>query len=165
MPNHRTRQLVKQLLTGRRAVLPLLLAVAPLVSAAPTGIANIDPLAFGMFAAGSGGSVLVSPAGMRSPAGGVVLLSPGSGSAARFDVSGDANQVYAIALPANGSVSLSRDGANVMPLTDFTSSPAGSGLLNPLGRQRISVGARLNVSSQQPSGNYQGSFVIHVDYN
>ena len=133
--------------------------------AAPISISNTEPLAFGKFAAGSGGSVLVNTSGARSATGGVVLLSSSAGAAARFEVAGDANLTYAITLPANGSASLANGSGQNMSLTDFASSPASTGLLNALGRQTLSVGARLNVGASQPTGSYSGSFVIYVDYN
>jgi len=143
----------------------LSLVSAPLVSAAPITISNTEPLAFGKFAAGTGGSVLVSTSGARSATGGVVLLSSDPGASARFEVAGDANLTYAITLPANGSASLSNGGGQSMSLTDFASSPASTGLLSALGRQTVSVGARLNVGPNQQSGSYSGSFIVYVDYN
>lgn len=144
----------------------LLLSVCvPLVAAAPITISNTEPLAFGKFAAGTGGSVLVGTTGARSATGGVVLLSSGSGAAARFTVSGDADLTYAITLPANGTASLSNGSGQSMSLSDFTSNPASAGLLGALGQQPLSVGARLNVGAGQPSGSYSGSFIVYVDYN
>jgi hypothetical protein len=149
----------------RRCLVLWLLAVAAPVSAAPIAITNTESLAFGKFAAGAGGSVVVATAGTRSATGGVVLLSSGPGAAARFDVSGDASLTYAITLPADGTISLSNGSGQSMSLTDFTSTPASPGLLDSLGRQTISVGARLNVGASQPSGNYSGNFIVYVDYN
>jgi hypothetical protein len=135
------------------------------ICAAPVSISNTEALAFGKFAAGAGGSIAVSTSGARSASGGVVLLSSSPGAAARFEVSGDANLTYAISLPANGVASLSNGSGQNMSLSDFSSAPASAGLLNALGRQTVSVGARLNVGANQPSGNYSGTFEIYVDYN
>ena len=132
--------------------------------AADLAIVNTEPLSFGKFAAGSGGSVLVLPSGARSAAGGVALLSSGAGSPARFEVSGDPSAVYAITVPANGTVTLTSSGGQTMPLSDFSVSPP-TGQLNASGRQSVAVGARLTVNPLQPSGNYSGSFVVYVDYN
>jgi hypothetical protein len=133
--------------------------------AAPISISNTEPLAFGKFAAGAGGSVVVSTSGARSVSGGVVLLSSNPGAAARFEVTGDTNLTYAISLPANGVANLANGSGQSMSLSDFSSAPASSGLLNGSGRQTVAVGARLNVGANQPSGNYSGSFEIYVDYN
>lgn len=141
------------------------LAAASLVLAADLSIGSAQPMSFGKFAAGSGGSVLIAPNGARSAAGGVALLSSDPGAPARFELMGDPNTTYALTLPANGTVSLTSGSGHSMPLTDFSVSPAASGQLNALGRQSLSVGARLNVSPQQPSGSYGGDFVVYVDYN
>lgn len=130
----------------------------------PITIVNTQALAFGSFAAGSGGSVTVSAAGVRSAGGGVVLLSAGAGSGASFSVTGDPNLTYAITLPANGVAALS-SGANSMALTAFTSSPASTGVLSAGGSQTLSVGATLGVGGNQAAGNYSGSFNVIVNYN
>lgn len=140
--------------------------MASAAAAAPLAISNSEGLSFGRFAAGSGGSVVIAFSGARSATGGAVLISSGPGTAARFEVSGDPNLTYSVTLPANGTASLSRAGANAMPLTNFSSSlGASSGLLNALGRQTLTVGASLSVGAGQPSGSYSGSFTVYVDYN
>lgn len=130
----------------------------------PIAIVNTQALAFGSFAAGSGGSVTVSAGGARSAGGGVVLLSAGAGSVASFSVTGDPNLTYAITLPANGVAALS-SGGNSMALTAFTSNPATTGVLSAGGSQTLSVGATLGVSSNQAAGSYSGSFNVIVNYN
>lgn len=140
-------------------------AVAPACWAVnPIAIVNTQALAFGSFAAGSGGSVTVSAGGARSAGGGVVLLSAGAGAVASFSVTGDPNLTYAITLPANGVAALT-SGANSMALTAFTSSPTSTGVLSAGGSQTLSVGATLGVSSNQAAGNYSGSFNVIVNYN
>lgn len=140
--------------------------LAPACWAAIT-IVNTQALAFGSFSAGSGGGVTVSPGGMRSAGGGVVLLSSGAGTAAQFSVTGDPSVTYSITLPANGGVSLT-SGANSMALNNFTSTPSAStpstGLLSAGGSQTLSVGATLSVGSNQASGSYSGSFDVTVNY-
>lgn len=138
-------------------------AVAPVSWAALIGISNTQALAFGTFAAGSGGgSVTVSAGGVRTPSGGVVLVSSGAGAAATFTVSGDP-VTYAINLPGDGTVTLT-SGANSMAVGTFTSSPSGTGTLAS-GSQTLSVGATLSVGSNQAAGVYTGSFDVTVDYN
>ncbi|MCG2659764.1 MAG: DUF4402 domain-containing protein [Kiritimatiellae bacterium] len=128
-------------------------------------ISNTQALAFGKFVAGSGGSVIVSAAGVRSASGGVVLVPSGGGSVAQFAVSGDPNLTYAITLPADGTVSLA-NGANTMALNAFTSNPSGAGgVLGGAGTQTLSVGATLAVGSNQAVGSYSGSFDVTVNYN
>lgn len=138
--------------------------VTPACWAATIVIVNTQALAFGSFAAGSGGSVTVSAGGMRSAGGGVALLSAGAGTAAQFAVSGDANLTYAISLPGNGVVSLT-SGSNSMTLNNFTSSPNLTGALSVGGSQTLAVGATLSVGSNQASGSYSGTFDVTVNYN
>jgi hypothetical protein len=129
----------------------------------PIAITNTQPLAFGKFAAGSGGSVTVSAAGVRSAGSGVVLVSSVS-SAAQFSVSGDPNLTYSITLPANGAVVLS-SGANTMALSNFSSSPSPAGQLSAGGTQTLTVGATLTVGTTQATGSYSGSYDVIVNYN
>ena len=133
------------------------------LDAAPIAIANTQPLAFGRFVAATG-SVTISPIGVRSASGGIVLLQTGPGQAAQFIVSGDANATYAVTLPADGTVSITNGGYS-MAINAFTSSPSSAGVLSGSGSQTLSVGARLDVVSGQPTGAYSGSFIVVVDYN
>lgn len=128
-------------------------------------ISNTQALAFGKFAAGSGGSVTVSPSGARSATGGAVLLSSSSGSAAQFTVSGDANFTYSISLPANGTVSLTNGGGQAISLNNFSSTPDAAGQLSAVGSQTLSIGATLNVGNNQAAGAYSGSFDVMVSYD
>lgn len=127
-------------------------------------IVNTQGLAFGSFAAGSGGTVMVSPAGTCTAGGDVVLLSLEACTTAEFTVSGDPNATYTIDLPADGTSSLSGPGTD-MAVTLFTSNPATIGMIGAGGTQVLSVGATLNVNSNQPAGAYSGSFSVIVNYN
>lgn len=146
----------------------LLIALACAVSlgwAGPIAIgSSTQSLAFGSLVAGSGGSITVSPASVRSASGGVVLVPSGPGAAAQFSVTGDPSATYAISLPANGVVSLT-SGANSIAVNTFTSSPNLTGTLSIGGSQTLYVGATLDVGSNQPSGSYSGSFSVTVNYN
>jgi hypothetical protein len=133
-------------------------------AATPITVVNNAPLSFGKFVAGTGGSVSISPNGARSSAGGVALIASGVGSAARFTVSGDL-VTYSIVLPANGTVSLTAPSGQLMPVSNFTSSPSGSGMMSGAGNQIVTVGATLTVGSQQAPASYTGTFDIRVDYN
>lgn len=128
-------------------------------------ISNLQSLAFGKFAAGSGGTVTVSPAGARTATAGVVLLSSDGGAAASFRVSGDAGLSYDIVLPPDGAVVLDNGAGQSMAVDGFTSSPADFGQLDLSGVQTVSVGATLTVATGQAAGNYSGSFNVTVDYN
>jgi hypothetical protein len=151
--------------------LPLLFALAcaamiPAVGRAVTAVAisNTEDLAFGKFAAGSGGTVAISATGVRSASGGVILVTSATGAAAKFTVSGDPNLTYSISLPADGTIMLT-SGAQTMALKAFSSSPSGIGQLSAGGTQTLSVGATLTVGGSQTTGSYSGAFDVTVDYN
>lgn len=144
----------------------VLLFAAPVLAAVTAiTVANTQPLAFGSFAAGTGGSITMSPSGARSASGGIVLISSAVGSAAQFTVSGDPDLTYSITLPANGTADLKNSSGQSMGLTNFTSNPSGIGQLSATGKQTVSVGATLNVGAQQAPGAYTGVFDVTVDYN
>jgi len=127
---------------------------------------NTRGLDFGRFVAASGGTITVSPLGLRSRTGGVVLLnSPGAGQAG-FTVSkisnGESNEAVIISVPANGSVQLS-SGANSMAVNNFVNDPASIASV-PAGGTVLSVGATLSVAPNQPAGTYSGSFSLTVNF-
>lgn len=135
-------------------------------AASPLLIGSTQPLAFGRFAAGPGGTVTVSPSGVRNSSGGVVLVTTGSGSVAQFTISGDPSAGYSISLPADGTVQLANGAGQGMAVNGFSSSPPTAGQLSPVGgTQTIAVGATLSVGANQPPGSYSTSFSVSVDYN
>ncbi|HLO68807.1 MAG TPA: DUF4402 domain-containing protein [Holophaga sp.] len=119
---------------------------------------------FGVVAAGTtSGTVTLSAAGARTNAGGATPLSGGTVAAAAFAADGQANQTYAITLPAS-SVTLT-SGSDTMTLTGFTSSIGATGTLSSGGTQSFSVGSTLNVGANQAAGTYTGNFSVMVAYN
>jgi hypothetical protein len=131
----------------------------------PIGISKNSDLIFGKFAAGNGGTVAVSPGGVRSKTGGVTLLTAASGLAASFNITGSDNASYGITLPSNGTIQIPREGgAETMAIKDFQSQPANAGTLNGSGNQ-ITVNASLTAVNNQMVGSYAGSFAVIVDYN
>lgn len=138
-------------------------ANASAVVVAPISITNTGDISFGKFAAGTGGTVVMSPAGSRSKSGGVVLLTGSAGYAAHFSVTGDSGATYAITLPSSATVTHT-DGETTMDIGTFTSSPSSPGTLTS-GTQNLLVGATLTVASSQLAGVYAGSFSVSVEYN
>ena len=133
---------------------------------AEIAISNTSGLAFGKFAAGSGGSITVDTNGARTRSGGVVLLSSGAGAAAAFNIgdpdAGNLTKTYIITLPANDTVTLA-SGSNSMAVNNFISNPSGSAIMSA-GTQTLTVGATLSVGADQPVGNYSGNFSVTVNY-
>ncbi len=145
------------------AVLALFVIPAPDARAQQVGLSNIRGLDFGRFVAGSGGTVVLTPGGLRSRTGAVVLLhSPNAGQAG-FNVNrvNDDKTAVGISMPPNGSIRLN-SGANSMAVDSFVSSPASTmSIQTP---QVLSVGATLTVAPNQAPGNYSGTFSVTVNY-
>ncbi|KQW02880.1 hypothetical protein ASC87_00560 [Rhizobacter sp. Root1221] len=131
---------------------------------APIAISNTAGLVFGKFSAGSGGTVVMSTASVRSKSGGVVLLTGTAGSAAAFDVTGDAAATYAITLPGSATVTHT-DTLTTMSLGTFVSNPSATGTLSGGGAQTVNVGATLTVANAQLAGSYSGTYSVSVEYN
>lgn len=132
---------------------------------AAIGITNTQALAFGKFAAGTGGSVIVSTSGARSATGSVILLTSVAGAAAQFNITGDPSLTYAITLPANDTIALADGSSHTMAVNSFVSSPDTIGTLSSGGAQTLSVGATLIVNNAQVAGTYSGTFDVIVNYN
>ena len=128
-------------------------------------VATTGDLSFGAFAAGTGGTVTISPQNARTATGDVTLMTGGQftqGSSASFDLTGSPNAAYQITLPADNQVALTGSQGGSMSLSSFTSSPSGQGQLNASGTQTVYVGATLAVGSNQAPGTYSGSFNVTV---
>ncbi|MFL6672229.1 MAG: DUF4402 domain-containing protein [Massilia sp.] len=123
-------------------------------------------LVFGRFVAGTGGTIVLTPAGARTRTGGVALV-PSTVSSASFsyndNAANKASAAVIISLPPDGNVTLTSAGGS-MALTAFTSNPApGAGVLSG-GSLTFTVGATLNVGANQPTGSYTGSLPITIQY-
>ena len=133
----------------------------------PISIAKTADMNFGNIAVstGSGGTVVLAPAGTRTTTGGVSLpATAGSPAAAAFTVTGQGNYTYAITLTTSATLS---DGAShTMTIGTFTSNPSSTGTLSS-GTQNITVGATLTLSAAQTAGAYTTStpFTVTVNYN
>jgi len=133
----------------------------------PIAIANAGNMNFGNVAvSATAGTVILAPAGTRTLTGGITLpVITGTVTAAKFNVTGTANYTYSITLPTTATTVTS--GGNTMTVTDFTSTPTPTGLLNGSGAQEIQVGATLNVAGSQAAGTYISGtpFEVTVNYN
>ena len=130
-------------------------------------IAKTVDLNFGNVAVqeSAGGTVMLTPLGVRSVTGGVTLpASAGTVTAASFNISGEGTYTYSITLPSSAHTITS--GANSMTVTAFSSLPSGIGTLTA-GAQVLKVGATLNVTAAQPNGTYasETGFNVTVNYN
>lgn len=145
------------------------------VSASATAAANIitpiqiskaADLYFGNIVAGTNpGTVTVSHDGIRTKSGGVTLptATPGTITAAKFNISGLPSATYSITLPS--STTITKNGTEQMTIDNFTSDPHETGTITTDGTQILAVGATLNVGANQSAGTYEGSFSVTVAYN
>jgi hypothetical protein len=142
-------------------------ATATATIVTPISITKNTDMNFGNVAVQStnGGTVVMTPASVRSATGGVTLpTTAGTVTAASFTVNGTAGYTYTITLPSS-PLTITNAG-NTMTVTNFTSSPSGTGTLTG-GTQTLNVGATLNVAAAQPAGVYISGtpFTVTVNYN
>lgn len=142
-------------------------ATATATIVTPISISKTVDMNFGNVAvqATSGGTVVMTAAGVRTQTGGVTLpVTAGTVTAASFTVSGEGSYTYAITLPSSALTITS--GSNTMTVSSFTSSPSSTGTLSS-GSQTLNVGATLNVASAQAAGTYVSAtpFDVTVNYN
>jgi hypothetical protein len=139
-------------------------ATATIIS--PIAIAKTVDMNFGNVAVGAvAGTVVLSPAGVRTPGGGVTLpATTGTVAAASFDVTGQSGFTYSITLPA--AATTISFGANTMTVDTWTSSPTPTGTLTG-GAETLTVGATLHVGASQAPGTYVSGtpFDVTVNYN
>jgi spore coat protein U-like protein len=138
----------------------------------PIAITKAADLSFGKFAPGAGGTVTISTSGARTGSG-VILSSVGSSpTAARFNVTGDADATYSISINAPTTLSDGAATASTMGFATFsdltgggaTSGNVTSGTLTG-GAQSIFVGGTLTVGASQKAASYAGNVTVTVEYN
>jgi len=122
--------------------------------------------------AGTGGTVVVSTAGVRSATAGVTLSSMAPlFSLAQYTVTGEPAYTYAITLPTDITITHT-NGTNTMLIDELlaksasgTEAWAATGTLDGSGSETFTIGATLNVSAGQLAGVYAGTFDVTVAYN
>jgi hypothetical protein len=142
-------------------------ATATATIVTPISITKTVDMNFGNVAVqtGTGGTVVMTPAGVRAAFGGVTLPAVvGTVTAASFTVNGQGTYTYAITLPATATTLT--NGSNNMTADTFTSTPSATGALTA-GTQTLTVGATLNVAAAQAAGVYVSGtpFTVTVNYN
>ena len=174
----RSKRFILLASTAVQALLAFVLVLIPCAaSAQQVALRNTRGLDFGRFVAGSGGTITLSPSGLRSRTGGVILLNSPNASQAAFSASQTtldagraspgataatvATTAAIVSVPANGATHLS-SGANSMAVGDFVTPDALLSVGN--GGAALAVGATLVVAPNQPPGNYSGSFSLIVNH-
>lgn len=126
-------------------------------------IAKVKDLDFAtIVASGAPGTVVVSPANVRTFTG-PLTFGNGSASNASFNVThpgGTFGSVYNVVLPASINIA---SGANTMVVDTFTWTYAWVSFIPIL--VRVDVGATLHVGALQPVGTYTGTFNVTITEN
>ena len=131
---------------------------------AKISIYTLQHMKFGAFTQGAiGGSVILSPEGLRTASGDVVLLNMGIPyNESIFEVEGIAGTSISIMNGPNATLTGSNGGSMSMEIG--TSSPTSPFYISvqPPGRTQVHVGATLVVGnpSSNPPGTYTGTFFI-----
>jgi spore coat protein U-like protein len=149
-------------------------AVATSTVIVPIAIAKVADLSFGKFAPGAGGTVTISTSGARTVSGVIPSAIGSTLSAARFNITGDADATYSISHSGTAVLTNTTGAGNeTMALTKYsdltagnaTSGTAAAGTLSAGGTQSIYVGGQLAVASTQVAGVYTGTVIVTVEYN
>jgi hypothetical protein len=174
----RSKRFILLASTAVQALLAFVLVLTPCAaSAQQVALSNTRGLDFGRFVAGSGGTIVLSPSGLRSRTGGVILLNSPSAGQAAFSATQSTldtgrgrpgttaatatSTAVIVSVPANGATYLT-SGANSMAVGDFVTQDAL--LAVGSGGASLAVGATLVVAPNQPPGNYSGTFSVIVNH-
>ena len=126
-------------------------------------------LNFGRFSPETqGGKVVLTPDGIRT-AQGTVVLGGGAHNSASFYITGEYDATFSITLPSGPIVLTNTLNARTMKVSDWQSYPApgiGVGKLSG-GAMSVQIGAVLNVGTMNdnPVGIYAGTYAITFSYN
>lgn len=126
-------------------------------------------LNFGRFSPQTqGGKITLSPQGVRSVEG-TVVLGGGVANSAKFTITGEYEATFSITLPSGPATLTNTINAKTMQVSDWQSYPApGIGVGKLTGGQTVvSVGAVLNIGNMlaNPVGIYTGIYAITFVYN
>lgn len=115
-----------------------------------------------------GGQVIVTPDGIRSTSG-TVILSGGIANSGIFYITGTPDAMFSIQLPNGPAVLTHQNSTKTMAVSNWVSYPQsgnGTGVLAN-GQQFVYLGATLNVGSilDNPVGLYSGAFSLTFAYN
>ncbi|MEI6139009.1 MAG: DUF4402 domain-containing protein [Mariniphaga sp.] len=115
-----------------------------------------------------GGKIILTPDGVRT-AQGTVVLGGGTHNSASFYLTGQYEATFSVTLPSGPAILTNLKNNKTMEITDWTSIPApgiGVGKLTG-GSMTVRVGAVLNVGdfNANPVGIYAGIYAITFAYN
>lgn len=115
-----------------------------------------------------GGQVVITPEGVRSTSGSVIL-SGGKANSGIFYITGTPDAMFSIQLPDGPAVLTHNNSSKTMVISNWVTYPQagnGTGVLAS-GKQFVYLGATLNVGSilDNPAGLYSGAFNLIFAYN
>lgn len=130
----------------------------------PLSLSKTEDLSFGPVAAGqSAGTVTIVPAsGARSATGGATPVGVDFHHA-EFQATAQAGMVTTVTLPAS-ETTLSRAGGGASMTVTLEIEGPEVRVVPGSGTQTFRVGGTLHVGEGQPIGQYQGSFVLQLEY-
>lgn len=142
-------------------------ATAEIIEALTTR--EVSPLNFGRFSPETqGGKIILTPDGIRSVQG-TVVLAGGTHSSASFYVSGQYESTFSIALPGGPEILINQENNKTLMVSDWQSSPAAGVGVGKLigGAVTVYIGATLSVGDMNtnPVGMYAGTFKVTFAYN
>ncbi|NBC20825.1 MAG: DUF4402 domain-containing protein [Alphaproteobacteria bacterium] len=128
---------------------------------APLQISNVSALYFGTVAPSltADDSVVVSPAGAKTCGAELTCLTDDH-TAAKFEVTGEADASYTIDLP--NTIQIANGNGASMTVDGFTGSKSNGTLAS--GADDFTVGGTLAVAANQAAGDYTGAFTVAVEY-
>ena len=122
-------------------------------------IAQTSPLAFGDIIRGVAGNVLITTAGGVTD---TTVVSSNTQSAGAFDITGGANALYSISMPASTTIT---DGTDTMTVTGLNHNRAATGnVLSGTGTDALLVGGQLDVAGTEQAGSYNGTYLVTINY-
>ncbi len=131
---------------------------------APLTLTETSDMHFGTLSVNNNpGTVVLTPGNVRTSTGGVSLSSATpTHRVAAYSVTGQGTLSYVITLPTSVTI---QQGPNSMVVNNFTTNKPGNIGTLSAGVDAFNVGATLQVSDSQATGEYSGNFNIVVAYN
>ena len=136
---------------------------------------DVEDLEFGAFLSGAtAGTVVVTPANVRTATGGVTLVGGPISQPSRFAGKGTLNQIVAISIQSTPTTITRVGGTETMsvetyvigstPTAVLTTVPTNFRITGVSGIFNFPVGATLRVNANQTPGDYLGTFTLNLNY-
>ena len=136
---------------------------------------DVEDLEFGAFLSGAtAGTVVVTPANVRTATGGVTLVGGPISQPARFAGKGTINQLVAISMQSTPTTITRVGGTQTMivetyvigstPTAVLTTVPTNFRITGVAGIFNFPIGATLRVNANQTPGDYVGTFSVTLNY-